>query len=389
MESMNFTDDQISIREVARKFAQERLRPEAILMDDTHEPPRALLEEIGRLGFMGMLVPESCEGIGADTLSLVVALEETSRVSAAMGTLLLANNLFGEVIHLYGQGGQQQDWLGPLVEGNLFAALALNEPDLGTDLGETQTTAEPASEGYYLSGRKILVAGGSMADVLLVSARVQAPDPAPVRAVDDDTLGLFLAPRDTPGMTIRPQSCLGLRGAAFSEVVLDRCLVPATHRVGQPGRGLRIMRELGDLARLGAAAEAVGIAGAASQEATIYAQTRKQFSQPIIRFQAIAFMLAEMLTHTEAARQLLYQAARLRDQGRNVHVEAAEARLFATTTVNRVTNQAVQIHGGHGYIRGVGVEQYFRDARMVMLYDDLPETQKQIIAAPLLAELDG
>ena len=389
MESMNFTDDQTSIRDAARKFAQERVKPQARLMDEVGEPPRKMFEEMGRLGFMGMLVPETFDGIGADSLSLVLALEETSRASAAMGTLLLAHNLFGEVIHRYGQGEGKQAWLATLVEGNLFAALALNEPNLGTDLRQTQTTADPTPEGHYLSGKKLLVGGGRLADVLLVSARIRVENLAGDRAAGNETLGLFLVPRDSPGMTIRPQPSMGLRGAAFGEVVLDRCLVPATHGVGRPGQGLEILEQMHDLARIGAAAQALGIAAAAIEEATTYAQSRRQFNQEIIRFEAIAFMLAEMLTDMEAARQLMYQVARQRDQGRNVHVAAAEARLFATTMVNRVTNQAVQIHGGYGYVREAPVERYFRDARVLMLYDELPETQKKIIAAPLLAQLDG
>ncbi len=372
------TEDQTLIRDSARAFAQEKLKPGAGERDRSGEPPLALLREMGALGFMGMTVSPEWGGAGADYVSYALAMEEIAAGDGAVSTIMSVNNAPDCLaIERFGTAEQKEQWLKPLAKGELIGAFALTEPQAGSDASDLRTRAKPDGNGYVLSGTKQFITSGSIADVVLAFA---VTDPAAGKR----GITAFLVPTDASGYKVlRREEKLGQRASDTCALQFDDIRLPGSARLGEEGEGYRIALANLEAGRLGIAAQAVGMARAAFEAALAYAKERKQFGRPIIEHQAIAFRLAEMATEIEVSRQMLHHAARLRDAGRPCLTEAAMAKLQASEMAERVCSAAIQIHGGYGYLADFPVERIYRDVRVCQIYEGTSEVQKIIIGRAL------
>ncbi|MEW5874637.1 MAG: acyl-CoA dehydrogenase family protein [Candidatus Zixiibacteriota bacterium] len=374
------TDDQRMMRDAAREYAEKRLYPNAEHYDREERLPDDLLKELANLGYFGMLVPEAHGGMALDPISYTLVIEEFSRACAGLGiTVSLQNSIVAGLLVRFGTDAQQAKYL-PMVASGKMGAYSLTEPDAGTDAGGIRLSAKPDGDSYVLSGSKTFVTSAGFAHFIVVFASTNP-------ALGSKGLTAFIVDRDTPGLEVgKPEHKLGIkcsdtRGLSFSDV-----RIPKTNRVGDEGQGLKIALSQLDHGRLGVAAQALGIGEAALKEARQYAKQRQQFGKPIAEFQAIAFKLADMRLKLDAARLLLDRALRLQAAGERFSTEAAEAKLFASEAANWVADQAVQIHGGYGYMKEYAVERYFRDARITEIYEGTSEAQRIVISRAVLAE---
>ena len=378
---MNFelTDTHKMIREMARKFAVERLSPGTIERDEKEQFPQELLKELAELGFMGMMVPEEWGGIGLDTVSYVLAVEEISRVDASVGVIMSVNNslvCFG--INQYGTDDQKERFLKDLASGKKLGAFALSEPEAGSDASNQHTLAVRYGDAYVLNGTKNWITNGSTADVVLVMA---ATDPAK----GPKGISTFIVEKGTRGFTAgKKERKLGIRSSDTVSLQFADCRVPAANRIGADGDGFRFAMKTLEGGRIGIAAQALGIAQASLDASIGYAKQRKAFDQPIAEFQAIQFKLADMATNLEAARMLTMRAAALKDAGEPFGPEAAMAKLVASRVAVQNALEAIQIHGGYGYVREYLVERYLRDAKITEIYEGTSEIQRLVIARSLL-----
>jgi alkylation response protein AidB-like acyl-CoA dehydrogenase len=363
------TDEQRAIRDLARRFADERIAPEAAAWDREHRFPRALFDDLGALGLMGVCVPEHLGGAGADYLSYVLVIEELSRADAGVGVTLAVHTGAGTLpIVAHGTAEQQQRLVPPLAAGQELAAFALTEPEAGSDASALRTRAV---EGR-ITGAKQWITNGSYAATVTVFARTESGVTA------------FVVRGDAPGLRVtREEEKLGLNSSSTADLVFED--TPA-ELLGAPGMGMRIALSTLDGGRIGIAAQAVGIAQAALDLATGYARQRSAFGGPIARFQAIQHKLADMQTEVEAARALTWRAARLKDAGRPHAVEGAQAKLFASAVARRQTGEAIQVLGGYGYTKEFPAERYYRDAKVTEIYEGTSEIQKLVIARALLGD---
>ncbi len=375
---MMLTEEQTLIRDSARAFAQEKLKPGAGERDRSGEPPLSLLREMGALGFMGMTVAEEWGGAGADYVSYVLAMEEVAAGDGAVSTIMSVNNAPDcPAIERFGTAVQKEQWLKPLAKGEMLGAFALTEPQAGSDASDLRTRARLDGNGYVLSGTKQFITSGSIADVVLTFA---VTDPAAGKR----GITAFLVPTDAPGYKVlRREEKLGQRASDTCALQFEDIRLPGSARLGEEGEGYRIALANLEAGRLGIAAQAIGMARAAFEAALDYAKERKQFGKPIISHQAIAFRLAEMATEIEVSRQMLHHAARLRDAGRPCLTEAAMAKLQASEMAERVCSAAIQIHGGYGYLADFPVERIYRDVRVCQIYEGTSEVQKIIIGRAL------
>lgn len=380
---MDFTlsDEHLMIRDAAREIAEEKLRPYAKEIDEKETVRLETIRELGQLGYMTMMIPEKYGGSGLDSISYVLVIEEFSKVCASTGVCVSVNNsLVAEGIYKFGTEEQRMKYLPPMGDGRMNACLALSEPGSGTDVGAARTTAIKAGSDYILNGKKIFVTNGGFADFALVLVSTD-PD------AGHRGLSVCIVEQGTPGFSIgRHEQKLGIRGSDTSELIFDNCRIPQTNRLGEEGKGLRFALTILDGGRIGIAAQALGIGQAAYEDALKYSKERKQFGQPISDFQAIAFKLADMATELDAARLLTYRAAWMKDQGLDYARESAMAKLHASETANTVATEAIQIHGGYGYIRDFNVERYFRDARITSIYEGTSEAQRIVISRSILKE---
>ena len=378
---MNFTfnDDHIMMRETARKIAEEKLKPLAKEIDERETPDFDTLRELGELGFMAMMVPEEYGGAGLDTVSYVIVMEEFSKVCASTGVCVSVNNsLFADGVYKFGTEELRKKYLPPLGNGQTQACLGLTEPGAGTDVGSTATTAVKDGSDYIINGKKHFVTNGGFADYLMVLVSTEP-------GTGHRGLSMVIIDKDTPGFSVgRHELKLGIRGSDTSELLFDNCRIPQANRLGEEGRGLKISLTILDGGRIGIAAQALGIAQAAYDDAVAYAKERTQFGKPIAEFQAIAFKIAEMATELEAARLMTYKAAWLKDQGEDYKMASSMAKLYASEASIRITNEALQIHGGYGYVRDFNVERYYRDARITTIYEGTSEAQKIVISRNIL-----
>ncbi len=368
------TDDQIMIRDTARQFALERLRPGAAERDRTGETPRDLLAEMGALGFMGMTVPEEWGGAGADNVAYVLAMEEIAGGDGGVSTIMSVNNSpVAAALHGYGSTEQKNRFLKPLASGGINAAFALTEPQAGSDAANLKTRAVKEGNKYVLNGAKQFISSGATAEIVLMFA------------VTDPTAGkkgisAFVVPTDTPGYrVVRKEEKLGQRSSDTCALILEDMAVTPDLLLGAEGEGYRIALANLEAGRIGVAAQAVGMARAAFDHAVAYAKERAAFGQPIVGHQAVSFRLAEMATQIEAAHQLTLGAARLKDAGLPCLKEAAMAKLFASEMAERVCSDAIQIHGGYGYLQDFPVERIWRDVRVCQIYEGTSDVQKIII----------
>ena len=377
----SLTDDQRLIRDTVRQFMEAEVRPVIRQYDREETFPEGELRRLGELGCCGMLVPEEWGGAGVDTISYVVMLEEVARVDAASAVALsVTNSVVGVPLFEHGTEAQKKKYLPRLSRGEILGAFCLTEPQAGSDSAAIQTRATRHGDVYRLNGTKSWVTNGGVSGLYLVFAKTDLA--AGARGVT-----AFLVEPTFPGFRVsRYEDKMGLRTSRSAEIVFTDCEVPEQHRLGEEGQGLKIALEALDGGRVGIAAQAVGIAQGAFEEAVRYAKQRRAFGKTIGEFQAIQWMLADMQTEIEAARGLAYYAAWLRDQGAaRLGPYASRAKLYASEMVNRVVYKAVQIHGSVGYSRETNVERMYRDARVLSIYEGTSEIQRMIIARDLLA----
>ncbi len=378
-------DDQQLIRATVRQFMEAELRPHLREMEKEEKFPREHLRKLGEMGCCGMLIPEEWGGAGADCVSYVVMLEEVARVCASSAvTLSVTNSVVAVPLWKHGTGAQKKKYLPRLAQGEILGSFCLTEPEAGSDAAAIQTRAVRDSGRYILNGTKSWVSTGGYAGLYLVFAKT---DPAAgARGVS-----AFLVEPEEPGFRIsRYEDKMGLRMSKTAELVFSDCVVPAENRLGEEGQGLKIALEALDGGRVGIAAQAVGIAQGAFEEAARYAKQRRAFGKAIGEFQAIQWMLADMQTEIEAARALTQYAAWLRDAGAaGAGPAAARAKLYASEMVNRVAYKAVQVHGSSGYSRETPVERMYRDARVISIYEGTSEIQRMVIARDLLGQSKG
>ena len=378
----SLTDDQRLIRDTVRQFMEAEVRPVIRQYDREEKFAEAQLCKLGEMGCCGMLVPEEWGGTGLDTLSYVLMLEEVARVDAASAVALsVTNSVVGVPLWKHGTDAQKKKYLPRLCRGGILGAFCLTEPQAGSDAAAIQTQAVRHGTGYRMNGTKSWVSNGGVAGLYLVFAKT---DPeAGARGVT-----AFLVEPAFPGFRVsRYEDKMGLRTSRSAEIVFAECEVPVENRLGEEGQGLRIALEALDGGRVGIAAQAVGIAQGAFEEAVRYAKQRRAFGKTISEFQAIQWMLADMQTEIEAARALTWHAAWLRDQGSTrLGPYASRAKLYAGEMVNRVVYKAVQVHGSVGYSRETDVERMYRDARVLSIYEGTSEIQRLVIARDLLGQ---
>jgi butyryl-CoA dehydrogenase len=377
--SFDLSEDQEMIRELAEKFATEQLKPRAAKFEEDEEISPEILRELGSLGFMGMMVPEDLGGAGLDALSYVLVIEEIAKADASTAVTVAVNNSLVCGIFLEFAGDEQKrKFLPPLAKGEKIGSFALTEPEAGTDAGNVQTTAVLDGDQYVLNGTKTFITNGGLAGTVLAFASTN-------KELKAKGLSCLVVEKGTPGFSVGSrEKKMGMRAADVSELIFEDCRVPKENLIGQEGEGLKIGLTALDSGRISIAAQAVGIAQAAFQEALEYSKQRQQFGRPICQFQAIQFMLADMATRIEAARLLTYRAAHLKNQGIRFSSEASMAKLYASEAATWVCTRALQIHGGYGYMKDYAVERYFRDARLTEIYEGTSEAQRMVIARGLL-----
>ncbi|MGQ3671454.1 acyl-CoA dehydrogenase family protein [Xanthobacter sp. TB0136] len=372
---MILNETQQEIREVVRAFAQERLAPGAAARDKNHNFPRDELNELGELGFLGMLVPEEYGGAGTDIVSYALALEEIAAADGACSTIVSVHSSVGcGPIVKYGTEEQKQRFLPRLASGEWIGGFALTEPHTGSDAGAIRTRARRDGDHYILSGAKQFITSGKNGAVMIVFA-VTNPD------LGKKGLSAFIVPTDTPGYeVVRVEEKMGLHSSDTCQLAFNDMRLPADLLLGQEGEGLKIALSNLEGGRVGIAAQSVGMARAAFDAARTYARERSTFGKPIIEHQAVAFRLADMATRIEVARQMVLHAAALRDAGLPCLKEASMAKLFASEMAETVCSDAIQIHGGYGYLNDFPVERIYRDVRVAQIYEGTSDVQRLVIA---------
>jgi alkylation response protein AidB-like acyl-CoA dehydrogenase len=379
--NFDFTETQLLIKETARKFAQDELAPSAAERDEKEEFPVEAVKKLGELGFMGMMVPEQYGGAGLDTISYVLAMEEISRADASCGVIMSVNNsLVCHGLNEWGTEEQKQRYLAPLASGKKLGAFALSEPEAGSDASNQRTTATLDGESYVLNGTKNFITNGASADVILVMASTD-------REKGPHGVSTFIVEKETPGLTVaKKEKKLGIRSSDTVSLAFQDCRVPKANRIGDEGFGFKFAMRTLDGGRIGIASQALGIAQASLEASVQYAKQRKAFGQYIAEFQAIQFKLADMATRIEAARFLTLKAAALKDAGQPYGHAAAMAKLFASKVAVDAALEAIQIHGGYGYVKEYPVERFLRDAKITEIYEGTSEVQRIIISRTLLKE---
>jgi alkylation response protein AidB-like acyl-CoA dehydrogenase len=375
---MLLSEEQRLIRDTMRAFARERLAPDAARWDREHHFPREELAALGELGALGMVVPEAWGGAGTDYVSLALALEEIAAGDGATSTIVSVQNsvVCGPVL-AFGTDAQKEQYLRPLASGRKLGCFCLTEPQAGSDAGAIATRAEARDGDYVLSGVKQFITSGRNADVAIVFAVTD-------RTAGKKGISAFIVDTATPGFIVsRVEDKTGQRASDTAQITLDNCRVPGENRLGAEGAGYRIALANLEAGRIGIAAQAVGMARAAFDAALAYARERTSFGQPIIEHQAVNFRLADMATAIEAARALVLSAAVLRDAGQPCLKEASMAKLFASEMAERVCSDAIQIHGGYGYVTDFPVERIWRDVRVCQIYEGTSDIQRLVIGRSL------
>jgi butyryl-CoA dehydrogenase len=372
-------EHQQMIKETARDFAEKEIKPVAPKFDEESAFPSGIIKKLGELGFLGMMVPEEYGGAALDCVGYAIAVEEISRGDASVGiTMSVHNSLVCQPLLDHGTDEQKKKYLPDLVQGKKLGAFSLTEPEAGSDAANLQTTAVLDGDHYVLNGTKIFVTTGGKADTLIVFAVTD-------KAAKAKGLSTFIIEKGMQGFSIgKKEDKMGMRGSDTSELIFEDCRVPKENLLGGTGNGFRIALKTLDGGRIGVAAQAVGIGQACLDEAVKYSKERKQFGKPICDFQAIQWMLADMATEIDAARFLTLKAAFLKDKGVGYSKEAAQAKLFASESAVRAAINAVQVHGGYGYMKEYDVERYFRDSKLTEIYEGTSEVQRLVIAASLL-----
>ncbi len=379
--SIRLTDEQVMIQTMASDFARDVIAPGAMERDESREFPREIFQQIAELGFMGMMVPPEYDGAGADTVSYVLALSEIAKACASTAVVMsVHNSIVCESILRYGSEDQKNDYLKPLSRGEMIGAFALTEPNAGSDPLRQVTHAKRDGDHYIINGTKRFITTGKNCGLVIVTAKTD-------ESARHKGISAFLISKDNPGCKVgRLEKKLGLRASDTVDLVFEECRVPAGDRLAEEGMGFTIAMTALDGGRIGISAQSVGVAQAAMEASLAYARDREQFGQSISKFQGIRWAVADMAVEIEAARQLMFSAADLKDRGEKYTLQASMAKLFASEMVNRITAQAIQIHGGYGYIQEYPVERYYRDARVFTIYEGTSEIQRVVISNHLFKD---
>ena len=375
---MNFdlSEEHELLRRTVREFAEQRIGPVAEELDREHRFPYEIVAELAELGLMGIPIPEEYGGGGGDTLSYTLAIEELTRIDSSVAITVAAHTSLGTMpIFLFGNEEQKREWLPELASGEKLAAFGLTEPDAGSDAGATRTTAEPGDGKWVVNGSKIFItnAGTDISACVTITART-----------GDEEISNLIVPNGTEGYEISaPMRKMGWNAADTRELSFRDCQVPEENLLGERGAGYRQFLEILDGGRISIAAMGLGLAQGAYDLAAAYARERQQFGQPISKFQAIQFKLADMATEVEAGRGLVYKAAWLKDQGRPFAQAAAMAKLYTGELAHRVANQSLQIHGGYGYMDEYAISRLYRDQKVLEIGEGTNEVQRLVIARHL------
>jgi butyryl-CoA dehydrogenase len=377
----DLSEDQELLRDSVRTMARQQILPAAEKIDETGEFPWEQVQSMCEMGLMGIAIPEQWGGAGMDHVAYAVAIEEISAACGSCGVIMSVNNsLVGDPIKRFGTDAQKEQWLKPVASGEIMGAYALSEPGTGSDAAAQQTVAKRDGDGWIVTGAKNFITNGAQAKVIIVFA------------MGDMSLGVrginaYLVPTDAPGFSVaKNEKKLGIKGSSTSQIQLDDIKLGPEALLGKEGEGFKIAMSTLDGGRIGIAAQALGIARQAFEEARDYSLERVTFGKPIAQHQAIQFKLADMATEIDAARLLIWQAAYLKDKGARFGTAAAKAKLYASEMSRRVTNEALQVFGGYGYCMDFPAERHVRDARITEIYEGTSEIQRMVIARGVLSE---
>jgi len=375
------TGEQRMIQTMAREFSRKVVAITAAERDRTKEFPSQNLKQMGELGLMGMMIPFDYEGSGADTVSYVLALSEIAYSCASTAVVMsVHNSIVCESLFRWGNDAQKENYLKPLAAGEKIGAFALTEPEAGSNPVQQITTAQRDGNEYILNGVKRFITTGRNGDLVIVTAVTD-------KAKRHRGISAFLVNKGTPGFKVgHTEDKLGLRASDTTDLIFEDCRIPAGDLLGAEGDGFKIAMTALDCGRIGIAAQSIGVATAAFDAAVKYAKQRSQFGRKISKFQALRFIIADMATEIEAARQLMFSAAATKDRGENFTMQASMAKLYASEMVNRVTAKAIQMHGGYGFTKDYPVERYYRDARVFTIYEGTSEIQRVVISNNILKD---
>ena len=375
---MLLSEDHLAVQDAVRSYVQAEIAPHAAAWDKSHQFPAAQLKGLAELGCYGVAVPPEWGGAGLDYLALAVILEEIGAGDGATSTVVSVNNCpVCSILMAYGNDDQKRRFLVPLARGEMLGAFCLTEPHVGSEAGGLKTTAVRVGDSYVLNGVKQFITSGKNGDVAIVMAVTD-------KAAGKRGISAFLVPTATPGYTVaRIEDKLGQHASDTAQINFEDCRIPATQLLGEEGQGLKIALSGLEGGRIGIASQAVGMARAAFDAALRYSRDRVSFGQPIFQHQAVQFKLADMATQIECARQMTHHAAALKDAGRPCLKEAAMAKLFASEMAERVCSDAIQVHGGYGYVSDFPVERIYRDVRVCQIYEGTSEVQKILIGRAL------
>ncbi|GAA0078171.1 acyl-CoA dehydrogenase [Clostridium sp. CTA-5] len=378
---MNFqlTREQELVQQMVREFAQNEVKPIAAEVDETERFPMENVEKMAKLGIMGIPFSKEVGGAGGDVLSYIMTVEELSKVCATTGVIVSAHtSLCASVINEHGTPAQKEKYLPELAQGKKIGAFGLTEPGAGTDAAGQQTTAVLDGDHYVLNGSKIFITNGGVAETFIIFAMTD-------KSQGTKGISAFIVEKSFPGFSIgKLEDKMGIRGSSTTELVMEDCIVPKENLLGKEGKGFGIAMKTLDGGRIGIAAQALGIAEGAFEEAVNYMKERKQFRRPLSAQQGLQWYIAEMDVKIEAARHLVYKAACKKQNGEPYSIDAARAKLFAAEVAMDVTTKAVQIFGGYGYTKDYPVERMMRDAKITEIYEGTSEVQKMVIAGSIL-----
>ncbi len=374
-------EEQRMIRAMVREFAREVVLPTAAERDRTKEFPAENLKRMGELGLMGMNVPPEYNGAGVDTVSYSLALQEIGYACASTAVVMSVHNSVAcGPVYLYGSKYQKETYLKPLAAGKMLGSFALTETSAGSDPASQKTKAVKDGDSYVINGTKMFITSGKTSDLTVVTAYTD-------REKKHRGISAFVVEKGTPGFHVgKEEDKMGLRGSDTVELIFEDCRVPSENLLGQEGDGFVIAMASLDGGRIGIASQSVGLAQACLDAAVGYAKERVQFNKPISRFQGIRWMIADMATQIEAARLLTFNAAAMKDRGENFSGAASMAKVFASEMANKVAYQALQIHGGYGYMKEFPVERYYRDVRVFTIYEGTSEIQRKVIANHIIGK---
>lgn len=375
---MLLDEDHLMVRDAVRAFVREEVAPHAATWDRERVFPAQVHRQLAQLGAYGVMVPPAYGGAGLDALALAVMLEEIAAGDGGTSTAISVNNCpVCSILLAYGNDDQKRDWLTPLARGDMLGAFCLTEPQAGSDASALRTTAARDGDSYVVNGVKQFITSGKNGQVAIVMAVTD-------KSAGKRGISAFIVPTDTPGYVVaRLEDKLGQHSSDTAQIVFDDCRVPAANRIGAEGEGYRIALSGLEGGRIGIAAQSVGMARAAFEAALAYAKERESFGEPLFAHQAVQFRLSDMATQLEAARQLVWHAAALKDAGQPCLTEAAMAKLFASEAAERICSAALQIHGGYGYLSDFPVERIYRDVRVCQIYEGTSDIQKILIARGL------